>query len=455
MSRRLQDEIAKRERFDRERSFALGRSRNETTRLDTVIAEQDRVTTQLSALLDLHFPQYRALARPKPVALADVVASLPSNSAILAPIVMDNRVVSVVVTSRGLSSRSSNISAATVNAAISAVRTAVEPGAIGNGFPVGQAALLHRALFPEAIGNFIGRHADLLYFGGGSLARIPLAVLVDAKPSQAVLKGPALRSVRWLVRDHTVETVGSFSGLIARFQGSRHQTLSTGFAGIGAPVLAVTDSDQSVGRNRLRGGVIAATDLKMLPSLPGAAAELRHLKLKLHRKNNLILAGVEASEQRVKSANLLPYDVIAFATHGVLAGEGGLSEPALVMTPPPLANGDDDGLLTASEASRLRLDADWVILSNCDSAGAGDAGAPPYSGLARAFFQAGARSLLVSMWPVRDDAAERLTVATVVRKKNVTPAHALQTVELATLGDRNLNNSGHPAIWAPFVLISR
>jgi CHAT domain-containing protein len=466
--RKLQDEAVQRDRLDHERSFALGRSAAEVTRLDAAIAQHDQLMTALSKTLDARVPQYRAIARPVPVALDRVVNSLPANTAVLAPILLDDSVVSVAITAKGLSWGSTAKSSATIASAVGAIRGAVEPGAEADGFPVGQAALLYAALLPDPIVSQIGRHADLLFFGGSVLSRIPLAVLVSGRPGRAIVKGSALRSVRWLVRDHSVETIGSFPGLVARLHAAptnvagasaglgseRRSPTSAGFAGIGAPVLAAADVAQPAARARLRGAV-GTLDLKTLPSLPGAATELRSLREKLHRPANLMLVGADASERRVRTSDLMPYGIIAFATHGVLAGEEGVSEPALVFTPPQQASEDDDGLLTASEASRLRLDADWVILSNCDSAGAGDQGAAPYSGLARAFFQAGARALLVSMWPVRDDAAARLTVATVDQRANLSHAHALRAAELATLADQSVRDGGHPAIWAPFVVIDR
>ncbi len=82
-----------------------------------------------------------------------------------------------------------------------------------------------------------------------------------------------------------------------------------------------------------------------------------------------------------------------FATHGLVAGQiRGAAEPALVLTPPAVASAADDGLLTASEIARfLKLDADWVILSACNTAAGDSPGAEGLSGLAKAFFYAGAR----------------------------------------------------------------
>ena len=108
------------------------------------------------------------------------------------------------------------------------------------------------------------------------------------------------------------------------------------------------------------------------------------------------------------------YRIIQFATHGLVSGElKGLAEPALGLTPPLKATADDDGLLTASKIAALKLNADWVVLSACNTAaGDGIPGAGGLSGLARAFFYAGARSVLVSHWSTRSQAAVKLMTGT-------------------------------------------
>ena len=135
------------------------------------------------------------------------------------------------------------------------------------------------------------------------------------------------------------------------------------------------------------------------------------------RKAETVWLGARATEANLKalsrSGELARYRVLHFATHGLLAGESedilrAKAEPALMLTPPkdgatPKELEEDDGLLTASEVAQLELDADWVVLSACNTA-AGDRGdAEALSGLARAFFYAKARTLLVSHWYVESE----------------------------------------------------
>jgi CHAT domain-containing protein len=160
----------------------------------------------------------------------------------------------------------------------------------------------------------------------------------------------------------------------------------------------------------------------------------------------------------VRKADLARYRVLSFATHGLMAGEyADVGEPALVLTPPAKASADDDGLLTASEIARLRLDADWVLLSACNTAAPdGTPGAEGLSGLARAFFYAGSRSLLVSHWAVASDAAVKLTTgifAAAARDPGIGRAEAHRRAMLALMADRAQPYNAHPMIWAPFVVV--
>jgi CHAT domain-containing protein len=189
----------------------------------------------------------------------------------------------------------------------------------------------------------------------------------------------------------------------------------------------------------------------------------------LAQQNETVWLGERATERNLKTLSrdgkLARYKVLHFATHGLLAGESeailkAKAEPALILTPPndgtPASDlEEDDGLLTASEVAQLDLDADWIVLSACNTA-AGDKGnAEALSGLARAFFYAKARALLVSHWPVNSDAAVKLTTrafAELSAHPQIGRAEALRRsmVELITKG---APHEAHPANWAPFVLV--
>src|SRR5262249_38670206 len=151
--------------------------------------------------------------------------------------------------------------------------------------------------------------------------------------------------------------------------------------------------------------------------------------------------------------------VLHFATHGLLAGESeglapGRAEPALVLTPPAQASEEDDGLLTASEVSELKLDADWVVLSACNTAAGDKVDSQALSGLARAFFYAGSRALLVSHWYVDSQAAVAITSGAFGALKaspTIGRSEAVRRAMVALM--QKTARDAHPAYWAPFVIV--
>jgi CHAT domain-containing protein len=127
----------------------------------------------------------------------------------------------------------------------------------------------------------------------------------------------------------------------------------------------------------------------------------------------------------------------------------------LILTPPDNASEEDDGYLSASEIAALKLDADWVILSACNTAAGQATSAEALSGLARAFIYAQARALLVSHWEVYSAATVKLITAA-VRALTSNPklgrAEAIRSAMLALI-DKGKPEEAHPAYWAPFVVI--
>ncbi len=159
----------------------------------------------------------------------------------------------------------------------------------------------------------------------------------------------------------------------------------------------------------------------------------------------------------MKALDLSGTEVIAFATHGLVSGKrSGFNEPGLVLTPPREGTELDDGILTASEVAQLELYPGLVVLSACNTATEdGGPGAEGLSGLARAFFYAGSRTLLVSHWSINTEAAERLTTELfreVANDNEIGFSEALRR-SMKTLANGDDLRFAHPAHWAPFVVV--
>jgi CHAT domain-containing protein len=210
-----------------------------------------------------------------------------------------------------------------------------------------------------------------------------------------------------------------------------------------------------------------SSQLAMLPRLPDTAEEITSIAQALNADmTSDVFLGARANEHAVKTTDLARYRILAFATHGLVPGDlDGLTQPALALSAPEVANVEGDGLLTMEEILGLRLNADWVVLSACNTAAAGGAGAEAVSGLGRAFFYAGSRALLVSNWPVETTSARALTTD-LFRRQADNPglawAQALRQTMTSLIDqgqfvdprtNRVVFSYAHPIFWAPFSLV--
>jgi CHAT domain-containing protein len=194
-----------------------------------------------------------------------------------------------------------------------------------------------------------------------------------------------------------------------------------------------------------------------IPPLPETRDEVLQLAtiLKADPTRDLKL-GAQATRQSVldssKAGSLAQHRVVVFATHGLLAGDlPYLNQPALAMaaTPDPAQS----PLLTLEDVLGLKLNADWVVLSACNTAGADGRAEEALSGLARGFFYAGSRSLLVTHWAVESQSAMLLTTRTFESYINNAKVGRSQALQQAMLHVMQNPQFAHPTYWAPYALV--
>jgi hypothetical protein len=415
-------------------------------KLDEAEAESSRLVGQIETL----FPAYRVLGRPRPASLEEIRAWLAPRQALVLPLALDGRTLTILVGRYEVafaeqSKGSFQPLIARVAHSIGAFATDPDPGAAR--FDAGAAHALYRLVFPAALEARLAAYDELLFPASGPLAALSPALLLRAPKDSRTLAGAA-----WLVRTHRIAIVSGF----AEHRGGAGTSGGRGFVGIGGPLVGPAGAEGVPAARLFPAGAPDGHALRSLPRLNGAAGELRRMAASFPAAATLLLTGAEATEARVKALDFSPYAVATFATHGLTSGElNGLNEPALVLTAPDPAQGSGDGLLTASEIARLDIPVEWVILSACNSGGGNAASSPVYSGLARAFRLAGARSLLLSHWPVRDDAAARLGADTVRGAAGGLPrAEALRRAMVGLMDDSSITGSAHPAVWAAFILVA-
>ena len=424
--------------------------------LDRKFKEIEKRLNKLDQTISINFPDWYESIKTNDITLDKLQQQLSSKEALIIPIHTRRfmHVIAVTQDSASVESVAHN-GGKTAEDIMTLLDAASRPQE--NRFPNEISQSLYRKVFPQKIEDLIKFKSQWNILPSGPLMSLNPALLQSSndfseKPSwlvssKAILIRTSLQGGRETVVKNKNANV--FYGIGAAATGQIENNKSDIASVENYPYIFGTD------RVLLRGGNTNIDSLRDLPALPFAMSELQRMKAKFPNSQSKLITGKYATESVVKSLNFEGVDVITFATHGFTAeDELGNNQAALLLTPPEKASPHDDGLLTAEEIYDLKLSADWVILSACHSAASGTKIDPPYTGLAQAFIYAGADNLLVSHWPVRDDAAAFLTVNTVENTQaGMTKAEALQKAVQDLRNNPDIPNSNHPAIWAPFVVV--
>ena len=445
--------------------------------------------------IESRFPEYADLMNPKPITVDQVQAVLGSDESLITTYVADHRTYVWAVPKTGrVAFASAKLGRDDLAETVALLRAALEPRASVLGdipdFDVAAAHGLYTALLEPVKAGWQGSKS-LLAVSDGPLGYLPLGVLPTADtalPGSAGALFSNYQAIPWLVRSHAVTVLPSVASLKTLRGVPAGDAARKAFIGFGDPYF--NQAQATEGAAEVASAVAAtrglqtralpvklratpetqgaaSADISSLPRLPDTAEEIRSiaLALKADPSRDLFL-GERASEGAVKTADLAGYKVMAFATHGLVPGDlDGLTQPALALSSPQVVGGNEDGLLTMGEILGLKLNADWVVLSACNTGSGQGAGAEAVSGLGRAFFYAGTRALLVSNWPVETTSAKALTTDLFRRQAadpDLTRAEALRRATVALMDGPGLVEKGsgptifsyaHPIFWAPFSLI--
>ncbi|MCH8835357.1 MAG: CHAT domain-containing protein, partial [Proteobacteria bacterium] len=445
------------------------------------------------------FPDYAELIEPKPATIEAARAVLRPGEALIATYVGEERTYVWAIPKRGeVSFAAVDIGREELEDTVEWLRAALEPNATTLGdipdFDLGVAHALYKKLLEPVKAGW--RDAEsLLVVAHGALGYLPLSLLPTGPAKLGPEKGALFanyRDVPWLVRTHAVTMLPSVASLKTLRGLPPGPAGRKAFVGFGDPYFSRAQAEAAAretakpvqvaslaGRGlqsrglpvRLRAApatqALDSAELARLPRLPDTADEIRSIAVAL--KADLtrdVFLGERANEGAVKTLDLSGYKVLAFATHGLVPGDlNGLVQPALALSAPEVAGGKDDGLLTMGEILGLKLNADWVVLSACNTGSGQGAGAEAVSGLGRAFFYAGTRALLVSNWPVETTSAKALTTDLFKRQAadaTLTRTQALRAAMLALIdgpgyvdqaSGKAVFSYAHPIFWAPFTLI--
>ena len=444
------------------------------------------------------FPSYAQLIDPKPPTVEQIREALVSGEAMLSFYFGRERSFVWAVPKDGqVTFAAINATSGDMEGRVAKLREALEPNAAFiSDIPAFDVALgyeLYALLLKPVEAGW--KHANsLIVVTNGALGLLPLSLLPTA-PSQVEANEEILftnyRKVPWLARTHAVTIVPSAGALrtlrlLPPGKAERSELIAFGDpffskeqydeamksvqiadASGAAPAGATTTRGVPLKRrNSPKLDGVDSAELALLPRLPDTADELRSIALALQADPSKVLnLGKEANESRVKATVLSGFKVVAFATHGLAPGElNGLTQPALALSAPAVAGVEGDGLLTMEEILSLKLDADWVVLSACNTGAGSGAGAEAASGLGLAFFYAGTRALLVTNWSVHSQSARELVANLFKRQmadKTLGRGEALRQAMMAMVdGPGYTDASGktefgyaHPLFWAPYTII--
>ncbi|UGY18123.1 CHAT domain-containing protein [Bradyrhizobium septentrionale] len=460
---------------DRAKRDAAGEARSRA-RLAAIATER----AGLQKTFATEFPDYAALSNPMPMTAREIQALLSPDEAMVLFAVADKESFVFALTRDAVDWKPVSLGGDALSAKVAAFRRGLDIGKASDAS--GKAGLFDLALANELYAALLGPvdalvrdKRSLLVAPVGALTALPFHLLVTEPPPSAIPETFAgYRDAAWLLKRQAVSVLPAASSLKASRVFARKEQSTKPLTGFGDPLFNPSREGSGSGRTAVKqasralvtsaytdfwqgAGVDRARLAAALPQLPDTADELNAVAKDLGAEASDIHLGAEASETTVKRAPLADYAIIYFATHGLVAGDvKGVAEPSLVLSIPNQPSDLDDGLLTSSEVAQLKLNADWVVLSACNTIAGDKPGAEALSGLARSFFYAGARALLVSHWSVDSEAATRLTISTFDRLKadpKLGRAEALRQAMLAYLNDTSSARNAYPAFWAPFALI--
>ena len=456
-----------------------------------------RLTGDLSASearLQAAFPAFSNYVKPKPLPLDEARAALAPDEVLLFAFVSYEAVYVWCITREAVKWRKISISLEELEGSVKRLKDGLVFGPADEGaekdsrplYDLGLANSLYKRLFGD-VDDVVVEKPHILYVPTGPLSTLPLHVLVRSRPSVKLptrSQAIAYKEADWLIRKNDISVLPDVATLrvLAKNAGAARELkpiLAFADPVYGVPRSGERHGDEKPSRGSARGargnlpGAPATASgfeaLKYFNELPGTREEVEAVAHALGASGDDLYLGNRASEAAIKyldkERQLANYKVVYFAMHGIVADAAisnlkiGNREPALVMTLPEAPTAEDDGLLSSSDIAQLRLDADWVVLSACDTAAGDSADAEALSGLARAFFYAGARSILVTQWGASDYDARMLMTGVfqkIAREPALDQSQALRRAMLDRIdqaGSGIATWDAYPSYWGPFTLI--
>ncbi len=449
------------------------------TQMRARIAALDAERIKYQQEIKAKFPDYERLVRPTMPSAQDIARQLDANQALLMVLPTTQAVyVWAVASDRPAAFARVAMQESEVSQLVAQLRKNLDFASFKGAptrFDNAAAFALYQRLVAPVSATLQGK-TQWIVATGGALSQLPFAVLHTQASTQSGAAAP------WLIKQAAIAQVPSLSAWLALKNIAKNKSAEQPFIGWGDPAFSIATATAALpGESTVRNITLVRSalvdDISMdsvttrttapsalryadIPPLPETRDELLAIAntLRANTASDVVL-GASATRDSVlaisRNGTLASRRVVAFATHGLMAGDlPNLSQPALAM-----AAGSADAtnplapLLTLEDVLTLKLNADWVVLSACNTAAADGRAEEALSGLARGFFYAGARSLLVTHWAVDSPSATALTTATFEHYISNPQAPKAESLRQAMLKVMATPGFAHPAYWAPYALV--
>ncbi|MBV9017427.1 MAG: CHAT domain-containing protein [Alphaproteobacteria bacterium] len=436
----------------RDQAVAEGAGPDRIAAIDKQIEAARQTRDEAATVIPAAAPRYLEAAE-KPVGAAELRSLLAPDEAFVMFFIGERDSFGFLVRPNGLVAYPIPLRRAEVTELVNHLRdsTVAKPGGLPT--PDLEASYrLYKALFGPIEPQLAGV-AKVSVAASGDLLRYPLEALVTAPGATA--ENGDYRRVPFLVRRVALAYVPA-PRVLANLRHARSAGLGLRpFIGFGdfRPA-SVAQLAASFPPQRCRDDYQALAGLQRLPDTRTQVATIAQ---QLGAGPGDIVLGEAFTKARIASPDLAQYRIVLLATHAFLPDTlRCLNEPAITVSASPGAPNADGEFLRVSEIDNLKLNADLVALSACDTAGAGGVG-ESLSGLARAVFRAGARGLLVTHWDVVTGSSVPLMIGT-FSGGNRDSAQALRAAQLRMIDSAGTSAQApieisHPNYWAAFVLI--
>ncbi|HEX7333933.1 MAG TPA: CHAT domain-containing protein [Pyrinomonadaceae bacterium] len=385
-------------------------------------------------------PRYAALKYPEPITLAAAQRLLDDETILLSYSLAEPQSFLFAVTRNSFQVKRLP-SEATLRESVHKFLTAITDR--NNPAPVEyrhQVARLSQYLLQPVSAMLAGKKR-LVVVADGALHRLPFeALLLPGAPAHG-----DLRKLPYLIRRFAISYAPSAS-VLAELQDEQRAAASRGFIGFGDPVYEQR-ADSGIA-SALRGGGVGRVNLQPLPH---SREEINGIAKLFADDERAVFFAEDASEENVKAPERLSrYRMVHFSTHGYV-NEARPRFSGLLLSSPQTNRQLEDGLLSAYEVFNLKLQADLVVLSACETGLGKEVKGEGLMSLMRAFMYAGASSVVISLWNVNDESASDLMIRFYRNlKTGMSKGEALRQAQLETI-----NDNGFPFFWAPFILVGK